>query len=150
MDTNVSVPGFGRVVDSLLADFRADASLVDWNVSIYWQGTFDPAGTYPVSSSVYYSKTTRTPDYAFYTGIMTFTANTYADWTFQVENLNGFLPGITSDAVFKEFFGFTEADFEKELIIPFHFGDGYTYKRLPSGGDDLPARSKVIPWAYGH
>ena len=150
VDTNVSVPGFSRVVDSLLTDFQADASLVDWYISIYWQGTFDPAGTYPVNSSVYYSKSTRTPDYAFYTGIMTFTANTYADWIFQVGNLNGFLPEITSDAVFKEFFGFIEADFEKELIIEFNFGSGDTYKRQPEGGNDLPTQSKVIPWAHGN
>jgi len=149
VDTSVSIPEFTRLVDSLLADFRADASLSDWYISIYWQGTFE-AGTYLVNSSVYYSKTTRTADYSFYTGIITFAADNYADWTFQVENLNGFLPEITSSDVFKAFFGFVEADFEKETIIDFDFGGGGLSKRLPSGDDDRPARSRLIPWAYGN
>ncbi|GAG42004.1 unnamed protein product, partial [marine sediment metagenome] len=36
IDTVMSIPEFDRLVDSLLSDFRADASLSDWYISIHW------------------------------------------------------------------------------------------------------------------
>ena len=146
IDTVMSIPEFDRLVDSLLADFRADASLSDWYISIYWSFSAE-AGEYPVNTSVYYSKETRIPDWSFYTGILTFDADNYDEWVFHADKMNGFITQITTDKQFKDTFGITDADFQKilgeKLIIPFEFFSGGIYKQMPAP----LGRTGIIPWA---
>ncbi len=146
IDTVMSIPEFDRLVDSLLSDFRADASLSDWYISIYWSFSAE-AGEYPVNTSVYYSKETRIPDWSYYTGILRFVAGTYSAWEFHVDEMNGFISEITTDQQFKDTFGITEADFkemkDKPLIIPFEFFSGGIYKQMPAP----LGRTGIIPWA---
>jgi len=147
IDTFISIPEFDWLVDSLLTDFRADASLSDWYISIYWWFSAE-AGEYSVNTSVYYSKETRIPDWSFYTGILSFVAGTYSEWEFHVDEMNGFISEITTDQQFKDTFGITEADFleikDKQLVIPFEFFSGGIKKMMPAP----LARTRLIPWAY--
>ena len=70
-----------------------------------------------------------------------------ADWTFQVENLNGLIPEFATDAELKRILGFKDEYFEKELVIHFDFGGGFD-KAIPLDGTGRRTRSALVPWAF--
>ena len=146
---HIALPELTRVVDSLLNQFRGDPSLADWNIYTCWSG-FLSQGQQTVVATVYYSNQTHIPDFSYYTGIITFNASTFAEWVFPNPSINGFLPGITSDAVFKTTFGITEAEFveatSEPLVIHFEFFAGGIYKSTPAS----LSRLRLIPWAQAN
>ncbi len=137
---------FLTAADSLKDHFMAQGNIRHWNLDLYW-GDNLVEGENTISFKVYYGFDQGVPDFLFYTGIITFTADVAADWTFQVANLNGLIPQFTTDAELKRILGFKDEYFEKELIIPFDFGGGMN-KALAPGGLDGLRRSALAPWAF--
>ncbi|MEE9162474.1 MAG: hypothetical protein V3U35_05830, partial [Candidatus Neomarinimicrobiota bacterium] len=142
----LAIPRFTWAVDSLISELRGNPGLSHWNVYINWGSNLN-AGQQTIQTTVYYSYETRIADFAYYTGILTFDAATYAEWVFPNPPINGFLPDIISDADFKATFGITEADFaevSEPLVIHFEFFSGGLYKSQLSA----LGRFKVVPWAH--
>lgn len=57
-------------------------------------------------------------EYYHYSAIITWEAQSFAEWIFPYPTFNGFLPGMT-DTEFKNTFGITEEDWEQEIKIRF-------------------------------
>ena len=141
---------FFTAADSLKDYFMSQTNISHWDVSFNWNGQL-LQGDNTMSFNVYVSYDWGVADFLHYTGIITFSDSTYADWAFQVENLNGLLELGTSGPIssddLKLIMGIRESDFAQQLIIPFDFGGG-SYKALPLDGLGRRRPSMIVPWAF--
>ncbi len=142
---NLSLPRVNEIVDSLLAIFRAADTLGHWDIGTGWYGWLN-AGENIIYTGIWYGYEPRYPDWVYYTGMLSWDAETYTEWTFPDPTFNGFLPDIADDADFKATFGIEEEDFldmqGEPLVIPFEFFSGGAFnRRLP------PPLDRSVPWA---
>ena len=142
VDTTISIPEFGAVFDSLVTVFVNNQNINYFQVHLDWNG-FLNEGSNSISTMVYYDIEISTGR-EIYSALITFVANNLSEWEFPNPTMNGFLPDLTTDAEFKRIFGIVEADFEKEIEIPFdiHFNDSSD----PSSSISEQPLSVFTPW----
>ena len=146
VDTTISIPGFGRVIDSLINAYRNDPDITYYSVSLNWSG-FLNEGSNQISATVNYDFEFLVFDREFYTAFVTFEADNFDEWIFPNTTFNGFLPDITTDAEFKRIFGIVESDFEKEVHIHFDIDLGLAKRGRDFENSDLSKPfSFLTPW----